>query len=387
MNSSEERKSTPFGDERELTLPENTGIRSPARPIDAQGSRYAGFVRARMNKPFFRFRRRPRSITRGCIGSCTSTYVAGWAGRDTGPPLSLSIRVNGRPIGEVTPWLPRPDVTAATGLDYAFGFFFSFPRRLADGDRVEVLNERRAHLGGSPKIYRIVPLPTDLGFVETRASIAAMFLRGAGLEIGAFTQPTDLPSDATIEYYDKFPARIVRQFYDETCGRPLVEPTYYGNAQFLDGIAPQKTFDFIIANHVIEHFEDPISFLKALPTALNAAGRVMLTAPNKRFTFDQGRDLTPFDHLLEDHALGGAQRNRMSHYVEYVARVHGLTGEAAEALTKQLEGDDFSIHFHVWDETTFVNFVTTAIQSFNLPLALLFAYNAHHEITVILEKI
>ena len=142
---------------------------------------------------------------------------------------------------------------------------------------------------------------------------------------------------------------------------------------------------FIIANHVIEHFEDPIGFLKALPRALNPGGRVLLIAPNKRFTFDQGRDLTPFDHLIDDHQ-GGAQRNRAPHYAEWVARVDGLIGEAAEARVKQLEEEDFSIHFHVWDENTFVNFVTMSIAKFDLPFGLLFAYNAHHEIAVVLEK-
>jgi SAM-dependent methyltransferase len=324
-------------------------------------------------------------VTHGHIGPCTSTYVAGWAVPEGNGPLTLSVRVNGAGVGEVTPWLPRPDVEAAIGITDALGFFLSFPRRLAHGDRVEVLNKRGGRLMGSPKVYEIARFPTELGFTATRASIAAMFLRGAGLEIGAFTQPTDLPPHATVEYYDRFPPEAIRKFYDETCGRPLVEPTYYGDAQFLHGIPPEKTFDFVIANHVIEHFEDPISFLKVLPTVLNPAGRAMIIAPNKRFTFDQGRELTPFEHLVDDH-LGGAPRNRMPHYVEWVARVDGLTGEAAELRVKQLEGDDFSIHFHVWDENAFVNFITAAIDKFKLPLNLLFSYNAHHEITVLLEK-
>ena len=329
--------------------------------------------------------KRPVDGLQGHIGPLTSTYIAGWAASDHQQSLKLTVRVNGAEVGQVEPWLPRPDATAATGLGYARGFFFSFPRRLADGALVEVINAGGQQLGGSPTTYRIARLPTDLGFTATRASIAAMFIRGVGLEIGAFTQPTDLPPDAVVEYYDRFPADTLRNFYDETCGRPLVEPKYHGNAQYLEGVVPGKAFDFVIANHVIEHFEDPIAFLRALSAALNRSGRVMLIAPNKRFTFDSDRELTTFEHLLDDH-FGGAERNRAPHYAEWVARVDRLTGAAAAQRAEQLEKDDFSIYFHAWDENTFASFVIATIQKFSLPLYLLFSYTAHHEITLILEK-
>ena len=341
--------------------------------------------------PFLQLRRGPSAPSRGCVGLFTSSYVTGWAARAQAPSPgeagpTFSIRVNGETVGQVQPWLPRPDVPPVVGLAYARGFFFSFPRRLAHGDRIEVLDESGEQVQASPKIYEVASLPTAPGFTEARAAIASMFLSGAGLEIGAFTQPTDLPPEATVEYYDRFSPEVLRKFYDESCGRPLVAPTYFGNAQSLEGLPKGKSFDFIIANHVIEHLEDPIAFLKGLAGALKPAGRLMLIAPNKRFSFDKGRQLTPYDHLLDDHH-GGAGRNRMPHFLEWVSSIDGLTGSAADQHARKLESADFSIHFHVWDENAFAGFVVRAAQEFNLGLALLFAYNAHHEMTLILEKI
>jgi hypothetical protein len=136
-----------------------------------------------------------------------------------------------------------------------------FPRRLSSGDRVEVQHERRVGLVGSPKICEIAPLSTTTGFTEARASIAATCLRRAGLEIGAFTRPTDL------------------------------------------------------------------------------------------------------------------------------SPVEGLTGRAVARRAAELEGGDFSIHFHVRDENTFVSFITSSIQKFDLPFCLLFTYSANHEVSVIIEKV
>lgn len=336
-------------------------------------------------RKIWRFLRKGLGLTQGGVGPCTSTYVAGWAGRDNKPPPQLTVRVNGKTVGKVTPWLPRPDATQVSGLTLARGFYFCFPAALAHGDRIEVVNARGRNLHGSPIVYEIAQLPTDRGFIATRASIAAMFLRGAGLEVGAFTQPTDLPPGASAQYYDRYPAETLRGFYDETCGRPMVEPHYHGEAQSLEGLPPGKTFDFFIANHVIEHLEDPIAFLKNIAAALNPSGRALLIAPNKRYSFDKPRDLTPFEHLIDDHQ-GGWERNREPHYREWVARIDGLTGEAAGEQIKRLMDDRFSIHFHVWNENTFVAFVTSAIETFKIPLTLLFALHAHTEIIVLLEK-
>jgi len=61
-----------------------------------------------------------------------------------------------------------------------------------------------------------------------------------------------------------------------------------------------KSVDFVLASHVIEHFYDPI---KALLEWDRVARRfVFLVVPHHARTFDAGRELTTVEELLERHA-------------------------------------------------------------------------------------
>ena len=333
---------------------------------------------------FCDFLHNPENVAKGWLGDLTSTYLTGWASRGSEIPVKLTVRVNGVVQGVVTPWLHRPDVKAA-GFALVSGFFFSFPRRLATGDVVEIVDERRMPLSGSPRTYETPAMAPENGFIRVRAAIAQTFLRGHGLEIGAFTQPTDIPYGVTVHYYDKFPPSILRNLYDENWGRPLVEPNYHGDAQTLAGLPPGARFDFIIANHVIEHLEDPIQFLKALAAFIKPGGRAFLTAPNKKFGFDAHRELTPFEHIARDHKEG-ASVSRKEHYREWVERVDQLTGEEAARRAEMLDREDFSIHFHVWDEAAFYHFVASAIDKYLIPFTAIFLLNANREIVVVLQR-
>lgn len=332
---------------------------------------------------FAHFLHSPQHITQGWLGTCTSSYVTGWACRLAGPRPFLKIYVNGILVGNLLPWLKRPDVKAI-GLREVSGFFFSFPQRLSSGDKIDIQDENNASLLGAPHVYKVPLIELGSGLYADRNAIASQFLKGTGLEIGAFTQPTDLPPSLQIEYYDKFPAAEIRNMYDENWGRPLVEPHYHGNAQLFEGV-DGKTFDFIIANHVIEHLEDPISFIKNLSLRLNANGHAMIAAPNKRFSFDRDRKLTSFQHLIDDYNYGSL-KSRKDHYLDWAHNVDKLEGDPAKQRAKHLDDTDFSIHYHVWDENSFANFITSTILFLELPVSLVLSYAANAEIIVILQR-
>ena len=226
-----------------------------------------------------------RYVVKGYIGYCTSHYITGWAHRHTGPAIDLTISVNGVARGSVKPWIERPDVKELCGLDDPLGFFFVFPTRLRSGDEVEIRDEFGQPLSAEPITYTVAPLGKSNELYATRASIAASFLRGKGIEIGPYMQPTDLPPDCDVCFYDRMPPADLRATYDYRCGRPLFEPTVVGDAATLEGINGSK-YDFIIANHLIEHLENPIAFLIAVSSALNSGGCAMLAAPDKRYSFD-----------------------------------------------------------------------------------------------------
>jgi SAM-dependent methyltransferase len=358
---------------------------APSRDFDALAYRQRLGVGAEVPDDLFcDFLHSPADPAKGWLGDVTSTYATGWASRGSGAPVKLTLRLNGVDQSLVIPWLRRPDVAAA-GFGLISGFYITYPRRLAIGDIVEIVDEQGTQLLGSPRTYEALPLSPEMGYVRARTTIAHTFLAGHGLEIGAFAQPTDVRHGVTVDYYDKFSPEELRSLYGDEWAQPLVEPKYYGDAQTLQGIPSDIRFDFVVANHVIEHLEDPIRFLKTLAIFIKPGGRAFLAAPNKKFTFDIHRELTPFEHIARDHGDGGAT-SRKQHYSEWAERVVGLTGEAATQRATTLDEEDLSIHFHVWDESSFFQFLVRATEEFQIPFTPIFLFSADREIVVILQR-
>ncbi len=78
--------------------------------------------------------------------------------------------------------------------------------------------------------------------------------------------------------------------------------------------------DFVIANHFLEHTEDPIGTLKNFLRVLRPGGKIFMAIPDMRFTFDKNRARTPLAHLIRDHEQGG-ESSRREHYREWVTLV------------------------------------------------------------------
>ena len=319
----------------------------------------------------------------GDIDHCTSYYIAAWATRRVGPEIVVTVVVNGTPVGHVKPWIKRADVARTLGLD-GLGLCFVFPRRLSHGDVVSLRDDLGQTLIGCVTTYEVPPLGSTDDLYLNRASIAAAFLTGRGVEIGAFSQPSDLPPDRKIAFYDRYPAATLREVYDPDCGRPLMEPDFVGQAETLDGLA-DETFDFLIANHVIEHLQDPILFLRSIAQKVVPGGRAMIAVPDKRYCMDKLRSLTPFEHLVDDHELGTAARQR-AHFVRFFVEAGGQDVATAEASADAFDMDDIRFHYHVWDAESFVAFVTATIARYALPLAPIYTRATEEDIIVVLEK-
>ncbi|MBV9252050.1 MAG: methyltransferase domain-containing protein [Acetobacteraceae bacterium] len=90
------------------------------------------------------------------------------------------------------------------------------------------------------------------------------------------------------------------------------------------GVEPESQ-DFIIANHVLEHVEDPLKALRSVSRVLRGNGIAYLALPDKRYTFDKERETTTLQHLQRDH-LEGPDWSLAEHYDEWVRVVDRLTG-------------------------------------------------------------
>jgi SAM-dependent methyltransferase len=182
---------------------------------------------------------------------------------------------------------------------------------------------------------------------DTRRAIAAAFLHGDGIEIGALHQPLIVPRTARVKYVDRMKVAELRQHYPELVNAPLVEPEIVDDGETLATIA-DATQDFVIANHFIEHCENPLLTLRNLLRVLKPGGILFMAVPDKRFTFDVDRPCTTLDHVLRDFS-DGPEWSKRQHYEEWTRLVNKRTDTSqVNAETQHLIDMKYSIHFHVW---------------------------------------
>ena len=194
------------------------------------------------------------------------------------------------------------------------------------------------------------PEPASAELDEARRELAAEFLRGRGLEIGALHLRMWLPEGAEVRYVDRMGVGDLRHHYPELAALDLAPVDVVDDGERLETVTPESV-DFIVANHFLEHCQDPIATITTHLTKLRPGGILLYAVPDKRYTFDFRRDRTPLQHIIDDHEHG-AQRSRAEHYLQWASHVHEGTGppsaEQAQAYAHQLEAEDYSIHFHVW---------------------------------------
>jgi SAM-dependent methyltransferase len=194
---------------------------------------------------------------------------------------------------------------------------------------------------------------------RTRRRLAKRHLRGSGIEIGALHNPLRITAD--VKYVDRLSRADLRAHYPELAALPLVEPDIIDDGESLQSIGDASQ-DFIIANHFIEHCEDPIGTLQTFVRRLRPGGVIYMAVPDKRYTFDRERPSTTVEHLEGDHGDGGAA-SRADHYLEF-ARIDSIHGrredDAARGHATQMMHDQFSIHFHVWTTDEFELFLREA---------------------------
>jgi 2-polyprenyl-3-methyl-5-hydroxy-6-metoxy-1,4-benzoquinol methylase len=123
------------------------------------------------------------------------------------------------------------------------------------------------------------------------------------------------------------------------------------NGETLDTV-PLSSQEFIIANHFIEHCENPIKTLMTHMSRLKPGGILYLAVPDKDKTFDRRRPVTPLDHVVKDFQ-DGPEWSRFEHYREWVRLVEKIPEEKAGDRARELIRIRYSIHYHVWRQTDF----------------------------------
>ncbi|MGE3172755.1 MAG: methyltransferase domain-containing protein [Planctomycetota bacterium] len=191
-----------------------------------------------------------------------------------------------------------------------------------------------------------------------RLTVADRYLRGEGLEIGALQDPLAVPRGVTVRYVDIAETAALRALYADKSHRHLVEVDIVDDGERLTTVGDGSQ-DFAIANHFLEHCEDPIGALRNLLRVVRPDGVVYLSVPDKRFTFDRPRPVTTLAHVLHDHEAG-PEGSRAAHYDEVVRLTMGLDDEGAIATkVQELRAQEFRIHFHCWTQLEFLELLVT----------------------------
>jgi SAM-dependent methyltransferase len=176
----------------------------------------------------------------------------------------------------------------------------------------------------------------------------------------------------------------LRQQYPELAGQKLAEVDVIDDGEKLQS-QPDASADFIIANHFIEHAEDPLGTLTTHLRVLRPGGILYMAVPDRRRTFDAARTPTSLEHIVRDH-LEGPSGSRRGHQEEWARLVEKVSAGEVRARVCALEERDYSIHFHVWTPWEFGALLDYARREAKLPLAVETLQENDQEFIVILRR-
>jgi SAM-dependent methyltransferase len=202
-----------------------------------------------------------------------------------------------------------------------------------------------------------MPLPDNL--IAERKRVAARYLTGRGIEIGALDAPTPLPPGARARYVDFRVLNELHHHYPELDAGSFVPVDVIDDGERLDKFA-DASLAFLIANHMLEHCENPLGTLRNHLRKVAPGGWLYYAMPDMRCGFDIARPLTTFEHLVADDADGG-RSSRHGHFVEWAKFVNKIEDDVAADGNARINMENgYSIHYHVWDGNSWLEFLCRA---------------------------
>ncbi|MCX4155012.1 MULTISPECIES: methyltransferase domain-containing protein [Paraburkholderia] len=212
-----------------------------------------------------------------------------------------------------------------------------------------------------------------------------------GLEIGAQNVPTKVNArTAQTEYVDRLTAEQTSVQF----GIPidtLVKVTHLTDGGRLDSF-PSASRDYLIANHVLEHFDDPVGAVIEWLRVLAPAGRLLITLPNYRNNQFDFRRRPPTRRHFERDYLDADHRaaSERDHYCELVQSIYGFPEDdpvIPATADVWIERGDRS-HYHVYDEFALRDVLELAAEKSGIGLRIVdqFLIDSGFEYLVVLEK-
>ncbi|WOX56631.1 glycosyltransferase [uncultured Methanoculleus sp.] len=187
-----------------------------------------------------------------------------------------------------------------------------------------------------------------MDYLSSREKIASTYIRGEGIEVGALHQPLAIPKNVSINYVDRLKYEDLILHYPELEGCGIVRPDIIDDAQTLETIGNDR-YDFCIANHVLEHMNDPIGALLNWIRILKPGGILYLSVPDIGNPLDTGRNLTTLEHFIVDHVDGNDTRD-FYHYIECAKYWNKLSDDSEiQRIAQENYEKNYSIHYHTFN--------------------------------------
>jgi SAM-dependent methyltransferase len=219
---------------------------------------------------------------------------------------------------------------------------------------------------------------------KIREYVGRLYIRGEGIEIGALHSALPLPDGATARFVDRMSVEELRAQYPELAASSLTTPDIVDDGERLATIG-DGTQDFVIANHFLEHCENPIGAIENMFRVLKPGGVVYLAIPDKRFTFDGGRDVTSIQHLRQDHDADSAA-SRLEHFRDWARHVEGASPDDVDRVATTLMVKNYSIHYHVWTQVELLELIVVLRRDYRLPFDVELFMTNETECVVVLRK-
>lgn len=215
-----------------------------------------------------------------------------------------------------------------------------------------------------------------------RTQLSEKYINGYGIEIGALHNPL-IVKNGNVKYVDRKNNEMLRLDYPELNDLELVYVDIVDDGETLSTI-DNNILDFIICNHFIEHCQNPIGTIRNFLTKIKIGGIIYMAIPDKNFSFDIDRELTNLEHLRLDDM--DSSISKKIHYEEWLRYVCKFNDDAIEEKLESFIETGYSIHFHVWNSQSFIEFLNYCIElklTFNIKESIM----NQTELICILEKI
>lgn len=180
----------------------------------------------------------------GFVDRIENGRLKGWAYDSYAPnqPVKLALFHNVTHILDFSADLERGDLNPLGNC----AFDLKLPHEILNLDESQL----RVKLSSSNDY-----LPILSPLIDTRKQLSAVFLKGFGLEIGALHNPLWVSAGVSVKYVDRANEHELQKHYFETDN--ITKPDIIDDGETLLTL-PNASQDFIIANHVLEHCENPI---------------------------------------------------------------------------------------------------------------------------------